>query len=106
VIGTIQLRGSGPIRSMWMPAGTIKTNTDPVCAVIRGMPFEPCFTLTRTGERSFRGAVYGMSFAYCDFTSRNVVASAGPRPAPRSSPVDAAATLRGGTDQQGQKSGD
>ena len=24
VIGTVQLRGSGPVRSLWLPAGTLK----------------------------------------------------------------------------------
>jgi hypothetical protein len=31
------------------------------------MPFEPCFNLNRTSSVSFRGAVSGLSFAYCDF---------------------------------------
>jgi hypothetical protein len=38
-----------------------------VCASIKGIPFEPCFNLDRKDERSFRGSVSGMSFAYCDF---------------------------------------
>ena len=79
VIGTIQQRGSGPARSVWMPAGTLKVKGDAVCAALKGMPFEPCFTLTRTSEHSFRGAVSGFGFAYCDFTRRSVVASMSPR---------------------------
>ena len=80
VIGTIQQRGSGPARSVWMPAGTLKVKGEAVCAALKGMPFEPCFTLTRTSEHSFRGAVSGFGFAYCDFTRRSVVASVSPRP--------------------------
>jgi hypothetical protein len=80
VIGTLQSSGSGPARSMWMPAGTLRVKGDSVCAAVKGMMFEPCFTLTRTGDHSFRGAISGMGFAYCDFTRRNVVASVSPRP--------------------------
>jgi hypothetical protein len=80
VIGTLQGSGSGPARSMWMPAGTLRVKGDSVCAAVKGMMFEPCFTLTRTSDHSFRGAISGMGFAYCDFTRRNVVASVSPRP--------------------------
>jgi hypothetical protein len=80
VIGTMQYRGSGPTRSVWMPAGTLKVKGEAVCAALKGMPFEPCFTLTRTSEHSFRGAVSGFGFAYCDFTRRSAVASVSPRP--------------------------
>jgi hypothetical protein len=38
-----------------------------VCASIKGIPFEPCFNLDKRDERSFRGSVSGMGFAYCDF---------------------------------------
>jgi hypothetical protein len=67
VVGTIQLRGEGPVRRAFLPAGTLKT-TDRVCASLRGMPFEPCFNLDRTDFNSFRGSVSGLGFAYCDFT--------------------------------------
>jgi len=80
VIGTMQYRGTGPTRSVWMPAGTLKVKGESVCASLKGMLFEPCFTLTRTSEHSFRGAVSGFGFAYCDFTRRSVVASVSPRP--------------------------
>jgi hypothetical protein len=67
VIGTIQFRGTGPERSAWLPAGTLKTNGEAVCASLKGIPFEPCFKLDRTSDRSFRGSVLGLDFAYCDF---------------------------------------
>jgi len=80
IIGTIQFQGSGPVRSVWLPAGTLKVKGEAVCASLKGMPFEPCFNLTRTDERSFRGAVSGMGFAYCDFTRRVTFAGMSARP--------------------------
>jgi hypothetical protein len=70
VIDTIQLHGSGPIYSVWLPAGTLKVKGETVCASLDGMPFEPCFDLNRTDDQSFRGSVLGMDFAYCDFAHR------------------------------------
>jgi len=67
-----------------LPAGTLKIRNDQYCASMRGMPFEPCFNVTRTSQVSFRGAVSGFGFAYCDFNRRSVRAdvvrsSASPR---------------------------
>jgi hypothetical protein len=70
IIGTIQFQGSGPVRSVWLPAGTLRVKGEAVCASLKGMLFEPCFNLTRIDDRSFRGSVSGMGFAYCDFTRR------------------------------------
>ena len=67
VIGSIQFRGTGPERSAWLPAGTLKINGAAVCASLKGIPFEPCFKLDRTSEHSFRGSVLGLDYAYCDF---------------------------------------
>jgi len=72
VIGTIQFRGTGPERSAWLPAGTLKVKGEGVCASLRGMPFEPCFKLNRTTDHSFRGSVWGFDIAYCDFNRRFV----------------------------------
>jgi hypothetical protein len=71
VIGTIQAQGSGPYRNMWLPAGTVQVKGEAICATLKGMPFEPCFKLDKTDDKSFRGAVSGMGFAYCDFTRRS-----------------------------------
>lgn len=71
VSGTIQFRGTDPERSAWLPAGTLKVNGEAVCASIKGIPFEPCFKLNRTSDRSFRGSVLGLDFAYCDFIRRS-----------------------------------
>jgi hypothetical protein len=68
VIGTIQNRGSGPVRSFALPPGTLKVKGEAVCATLKGLPFEPCFNLDRTGDQSFRGSVSGLgAFGYCDF---------------------------------------
>jgi len=71
VVGTIQVRGSGPLRLVALPTGTIRVQPDSICATLRGMPFQPCFTIQQTDARSFRGALAGLGFAYCDFTRRN-----------------------------------
>jgi len=92
VIGTIQLRGSGPARSIWLPAGTLYVKGEAICASLKGMMFEPCFTLTRTSEQSFRGAVSGLGLiAYCDFTRRVSVAGIGARPPHAPRPAEPAA---------------
>jgi len=72
VIGTIQFRGAGPVRTVWLPAGTLRDRGGAVCASLQGMPFEPCFRVEKLDERSFRGS--WMGFAYCDFTRRMNVA--------------------------------
>jgi hypothetical protein len=71
VLGTIRVGGTGPLRYVSLPAGTIRVTPDGVCASVRGMLFEPCFNLEKTSEVSFRGSIAGLSFAYCDFTRRN-----------------------------------
>src|SRR5713226_4180516 len=71
VIGTIQVRGSGPVQLVTLPTGTIRVQPDSICASLRGMPFQPCFRVQQTDARSFRGSLSGFGFAYCDFTRRN-----------------------------------
>src|SRR5262249_59449021 len=88
VIGTIQFHGSGPVRSVWLPAGTLQVRGQAICASIKGMMFDPCFHLERTSETSFRGSVSGFGIAYCDFTRRQLYAGMGPR---RHEPVSPAA---------------
>jgi len=69
--GTVQFRGSGPVRHVALPPGTIQVKTEAVCASVRGMPFEPCFNLNQKDNVSFRGSISGLSFAYCDFNRRS-----------------------------------
>ena len=65
--GSIQFSGSGPTRYMRLPVNTVQTRGESVCASLKGLPFSPCFNLDKKDDRSFRGAVSGMGFAYCDF---------------------------------------
>ena len=81
VVGYIQIGGTGPRRFAVLPAGTLRIKGDQYCASLHGLPFEPCFRLTRTSTRSFRGAVSGLGFAYCDFTRGSARAELG-RPLP------------------------
>src|ERR1700704_1570992 len=54
VIGNIQMQG-GPLRNLWLPAGTVRVKGEAVCASLKGLLFEPCFNLNKTNENSFRG---------------------------------------------------
>ncbi len=65
--GSIQFSGSGPVRHVRLPGNTLQVRGQAVCASIKGLPFEPCFNLDKRDDRSFRGSVSGMGFAYCDF---------------------------------------
>jgi hypothetical protein len=80
VIGTIQIRGSGPTRFVMLPAGTIRVQADSICASLRGTWFQPCFSVHQIDARSFRGSVSGLGFAYCDFTRHNARADLTPAP--------------------------
>ena len=71
VVGSIQLRGEGPVRYVALPAGTLKIKGESYCATVRGLPFEPCFNVDKTSHQTFRGSVYGFGFAYCDFARRS-----------------------------------
>src|SRR5258708_36754333 len=42
VIGTIQFRGAGPVRAVWLPAGTLRARGEAGCAAVPGKPFRPC----------------------------------------------------------------
>jgi hypothetical protein len=70
--GAVQFSGSGPSRNMRLPGNTLQVRGQAICASIKGIPFEPCFNLTKNDDRSFRGAVSGMGFAYCDFRHQGV----------------------------------
>ncbi len=65
--GAVQFSGSGPIKRIRLPGNTLQVRGQAVCASLRGLPFEPCFNLDKKDDRSFRGSVSGMGFAYCDF---------------------------------------
>ena len=65
--GAVQFSGAGPVKHLRLPGNTLQIRGQNVCASIKGIPFEPCFNLDRKDDRSFRGSVSGMGFAYCDF---------------------------------------
>lgn len=65
--GTIRIAGKDPTRHVRLPINSLYENGDQICATLKGLPFTPCFVLTKTSEYSFRGAVSGMGFMYCDF---------------------------------------
>jgi hypothetical protein len=65
--GSIQFSGAGPVRHVRLPGNTLQIRGQAVCASSKGLPFEPCFNLDKRDDRSFRGSVSGMGFAYCDF---------------------------------------
>src|SRR3954464_4339307 len=81
--GAVQFNGSGPVRHLRLPGNTLQVRGQAVCASIRGIPFEPCFNLDKKDDRSFRGSVSGMNFAYCDFhqgATQMLMARAAARP--------------------------
>src|ERR1043165_8261362 len=80
VAGMLRMQGSGPVRFMRLPAGTLFAKGETVCSHVKGAFFNPCFNLNKTSEKSFRGTVSGFGFAYCDFThgrGREMIASVG-----------------------------
>jgi hypothetical protein len=71
VAGTVQFGGSGPVRYVALPAGTVRAQGESVCASVSGIPMQPCFNVDKTDPQSFRGSISGLRFAYCDFTRRS-----------------------------------
>jgi hypothetical protein len=71
VVGTIQIRGEGETRFAALPPGTIRVDGPAICAHLSGLPITPCFRVQKIDNRSFRGSVAGLDFAYCDFYQRN-----------------------------------
>jgi hypothetical protein len=71
VAGAVQIGGSGPVRNVRLPAGTLQVKPEAVCASMQGLPFQPCFNLQKTDQASFRGSISGLGFAYCDFNRKS-----------------------------------
>lgn len=65
--GSIRVTGRGQTRYIQLPSNTLYVAGTQVCARLKGLPFEPCFNLSKTGPNSFRGAISHMGFMYCDF---------------------------------------
>jgi hypothetical protein len=70
VAGVMRQRGDGATRFMHLPAGSLFPREGRICSNVKGAFFNPCFDLTKTSGNSFRGAVSGFGFAYCEFTKR------------------------------------
>ena len=78
VAGVVRM-GGGNTRFMHMPPGTLYAKNEGICSNMKGALFNPCFDLNRTSDKSFRGTISGLSFAYCDFVrggnAREMIAS-------------------------------
>jgi hypothetical protein len=70
VAGVVRMKGNGNTRFMHLPPGTLYPKGESICSNVKGAFFNPCFDLTKTSGNSFRGAVSGFGFAYCEFTKR------------------------------------
>jgi hypothetical protein len=95
VIGTVRPPGSRQVRFANLPPGTITVTHTSVCAHLPGLPISPCFRVQKTDYHSFRGSIWGLSFAYCDFHQRNPRATLTRRRGARKS-ATAVATVRPG----------
>ena len=71
VAGVVRIRGVAPTRFIHLPPGTLFAKGENVCSYVKGAFFNPCFNLEKTSANSFRGAVSGFGFAYCDFIRRS-----------------------------------
>src|SRR5580693_9930958 len=52
VAGSVQFGGSGPVRYMTLPAGTVRAQGESVCASVNGLPIQPCFNVDKTDAQS------------------------------------------------------
>lgn len=68
--GVLRMRGTGSTRFMHLPPGTLFPKGENICSNVKGAFFNPCFDLVKTSDKSFRGAVSGFGFAYCEFERR------------------------------------
>lgn len=72
VVGTIQSREQSQARFADLPPGTIRVDGTAICAHLAGLPISPCFRVQKIDQRSFRGSVAGLGFAYCARARSNV----------------------------------
>ena len=92
--GSIQFSGAGPVRHVRLPGNTLQIRGQAVCAAIKGLPFEPCFNLDKRDDRTFRGSVSGMGFAYCDFRHQGAAQMLMARAVARPRPVHTTGSTR------------
>jgi hypothetical protein len=105
VAGVMRVKGNGNTRFMHLPAGTLFPKEGRICSQVKGAFFNPCFDLTKTSDRSFRGAVSGFGFAYCDFTrrGRETLQAAVPSLAPEATGSVQRTSIRRGAKPQHEK---
>jgi len=70
VAGVVRFSGSATGRYVTLPPNTLRVQGDSVCASVRGLAMQPCFTLVQLSQSSFRGSVRGLGFASCNFIHR------------------------------------
>jgi hypothetical protein len=71
--GSIRVTGRGNTRYLQLPSNTLYVAGAQVCANLKGLPFQPCFNVVKTGPETFRGSLSHMSFMYCDFRRGSVL---------------------------------
>jgi hypothetical protein len=71
--GSIRVMGRGNTRYLQLPPNTLYVTGSQVCANLKGLPFQPCFNLMKTGPDTFRGSLSHMNFMYCDFHRGSVL---------------------------------
>lgn len=78
VAGIVTIRDNAP-RFVRLPPNTLRVRGEAVCGFVKGMTFEPCFDVIKTGPATFRGSLAGVQTMWCDFigfgTDRQQVAS-------------------------------
>ncbi len=67
VAGTLTLRSQGFARYVRLPPNTLRVRGENVCGFVEGMTFEPCFTVVKTSETTFRGTLAGVDTMWCEF---------------------------------------
>src|SRR5258708_5810595 len=64
VIGNIQFRGAGPMKQVWLPAGTLRVRGESGGAAPPGIPFEPWFNPDQIADPNFPGSAARLRLPY------------------------------------------
>ena len=59
VMGTIQVSGSGPVKSVGLPPGTFKVKGDAICAKLKGLSLSRASISARPASKAFGGRSRG-----------------------------------------------
>ena len=73
VAGTIQFRGSGPVRWAQLPPNTVNVKGENVCATVKGDAVPALLQSAEDEPQELPGSVSGLGFASCEFTRRGPV---------------------------------